>query len=152
MGIGGIVLDSEKKSLLKSELEDLKKEQSQKSQDNERKRIIENVDDFYEKYRFADEFESIKIEEFVKHLHFSFPARIAISHISELTPHNNMFLCFLVGSEELLRIYIFGNYKNLMSDIDNWDFFSPYLLLIDEDFSRYIYINDNGDITESLLW
>ena len=47
--------------------------------------------------------------------------------------------------------YIFGNYKDLMADIDNWDFFSPYLLLIDEDFSGYIYINDNGDITESRL-
>ena len=145
------IVDSEKKSLLKSKLENIKIKQSQQCQDNERKRIIENIDDFYEKYRFADEFESKKIEEFIEHLHFSFPAHIAISQISKPTPHNNMYLCFLGGSEELLKVYIFGNYKNLMFDIDNWVFFSPYLLLIDEDFSRYIYFNDDGGIIESLL-
>ena len=63
---GAIVLDKEKKSLLKSKLENLKIKQSQQHQDNERKRIIENVDDFYEKYRFADGSESIKIEEFIE--------------------------------------------------------------------------------------
>ncbi len=144
-------MDKEKKSLLKSKLENLKIKQSQQHHDNERKRIIENVDDFYEKYRFADGSESIKIEEFIEHLHFAFPAHISITHISEPTPHDNMYLCFLSGSNELLKIYLFGNYKNLMLDIATWDFFSPFILLIDEDFSRYIYINDNGDIIESLL-
>jgi hypothetical protein len=62
-----------------------------------------------------------------------------------------MYLCFLAGSEELLKIYIFGKYSDLISDIDTWDFFSPYLLLIDEDFKRFIYIDDNGDMTKSVL-
>ncbi len=55
------------------------------------------------------------------------------------------------GSEELLNIFIFGKFSDLIADIDTWDFFSPYLLLIDEDFRRYIYIDDNGDMTESIL-
>lgn len=144
-------MNLENKSLLKSRLEALKIEQLRQRIENERMRIIENTDDFHGKYRFTDEFEARKIEEFISHLHFSFPGHIEISHISEPKPHNNMFLCFLAGSEELMGSYIFGNYKDLMADIDNWDFFSPYLLLIDEDFSGYIYINDNGDITESRL-
>ncbi|MCR4780583.1 MAG: hypothetical protein K5876_05745 [Ruminiclostridium sp.] len=144
-------MDSEKQALLKSKLEDLKKKQSQQRQDNEKKQIIENIDAFYEKYRFADEFEFIKIEGFISQLHFSSPAHITISHISDPTPHDNMYLCFLLGSDELLRIYVFGKYKNLMFDIDTWKFLSPYLLLIDEDFQRYIYINDNDDMIEALL-
>ena len=144
-------MNSKEKSFLKNKLDDLKAKQSQQRQYNEQKRITDNVDDFYEKYRFADESESVKIEDFIRHLHFSVPAHIEITHISEPTPHDNMFLCFLAGSDELLKVYIFGSYKNLMNDIDTWDFFSPFLLLIDEDLSRYIYINDNGDIIESLL-
>ena len=144
-------MDAEKKAFLKSKLDGLKIQQSKQRQDNERKRIIENIDHFDEKYRFADESESARIEAFIGNLHVSSPAHTAISHSAEPMPHHNMYLCFLAGCAELLRVFIFGDYKKLMSDIDNWDFFSPYLLLIDEDFSGYIYINDHGDITESLL-
>lgn len=144
-------MDSEKKSLLQSKLQELKIQRSKQRQNSERKRIAENVGGFYEKNRFADEAEAVRIEEFIGKLHFSFPAHIEASHISEPAPHNNMYLCFLSGGEELLRVYVFGAHKDLMSDIESWEFFSPYLLLIDEDLSRYIYINDNGDITQSLL-
>ena len=44
----GMVLDSEKK--FKRMLEALKIKQLQQCQDDERKRIIENVDDYHEKY------------------------------------------------------------------------------------------------------
>ena len=144
-------MNSEKQSLLKSKLEELKKKQLQQRLDNEKKRIKDNTEDFNEKYRFASEAESLKIEEFIGQLHFTFPAHIAISQICDPVPHENMYLCFLGGSEELFRIYVFGKYSDLIKDIDTWFFFSPYLLLIDEDFKRFIYINDNGDMTESIL-
>ena len=142
-------MDSENKLLLKKKLEGLKAEKSRQQEENERKRIIENVDDFHEKYRFADEAESRKINEFIGKLDLSSPTHISASEKAEPSPHGNMYLCFLCGSNELLKTYISGSYENLMLDYDNWDFFSPYLLLIDEDFSRYIHIDDNGKMSES---
>ena len=144
-------MNSEKQLLFNSKLEELKKKQLQQRLEDERKRITENTDYFFKKYRFASYDESVKIEEFIGRLHFTFPAHIAISQICDPEQHENMYLCFLAGSEELLKIYIFGKYSDLISDIDTWDFFSPYLLLIDEDFKRFIYIDDNGDMTESVL-
>jgi hypothetical protein len=62
-----------------------------------------------------------------------------------------MYLCFLCGSEEIIKIYIYGDYKDFISDYDEWDYFSPYLLLIDEDFIHYVYIDDNGEIKEGKI-
>lgn len=146
-----MILDTETRSLLKEKLEKSQALRARKQEDKERKRIAENIDDFYGNYRFADETESAKIRKFLGKTDFSSPAHIQISHKAETTIHNNMYLCFLCGSEELLKIYISGNHKDLMSDLDNWDLLSPYLLLIDEDFNRYIYINDNGERIESSL-
>ena len=70
----GMVLDSEKKSLLKRQLEVSKIKQLQQCQDDERKRIIENVDDYHKIYRFAGESEAMKIEGFIGQLHFLFPS------------------------------------------------------------------------------
>ncbi|MBR3024728.1 MAG: hypothetical protein IKH71_09775 [Oscillospiraceae bacterium] len=146
-------MNSENKSLLINQLEELKKNMSLKRLEDERKRITENTDNFFEKYRFADESECAKIEEFILkfHLHLRYSASTALSKICDSVPRENMYLCFFSGSEELLKIFIFGKFSDLIADIDTWDFFSPYLLLIDEDFRRYIYIDDNGDMTESIL-
>lgn len=32
---------------------------------------------------------------------------------------------------------------------DEWELFSPCLLLVDEDFIHYVYINDDGEVMES---
>ena len=136
---------------LKNKMELLKRKQEHQRQDRARDNLIENIENFYDKYRFANDSEISKIEQFIGQLHFLFLGHIINNHKSELTEHQNMYLCFLCGTGELLQIYIYGNYYNFLLDIDNWDFFSPYLLLIDEDFLRYIYINDCGEQTEYLL-
>ena len=63
--------------------------------------------------------------------------------------HGNAYLCFLMGTDALFEIYVFGKYSDIMSDHDAWEVFSPYLLLLDEDFIHYTYINDNGEVLES---
>ena len=150
--MGEILLEPEKRLLLERKLEESKAKAVRQKENNERNRIAENINDFYVKYRFADETESESIDEFIGHLDLSFPARISVSYAAATAPHTNMYLCFLCGSKELLKTYVYGSYNDLMNDIEDWDFFSPYLLLIDEDLSHFIYINDNGDMIGSSLF
>ena len=65
-----------------------------------------------------------------------------------LHKHNNVYLCCLMGNCAVYDIFVFGRYDDFISDYDAWDYISPYLLLIDDDFSHYIYINDYGEIIE----
>lgn len=53
-----------------------------------------------------------------------------------------------MGDEALFEIFVYGKYDDFLRDLDDWNYFSPYLLLIDEDFTHYVYINDYGDIIE----
>lgn len=143
-------MDADKRVLLKKKLEDNKLKIKNAEIEKQRKQIISCVDDFDRKYRFADEAESEKLDEFIGSLNFYSPAHIRLKEQS-ISQHQNMYLCFLCGSHELLNIYLFGNYNDLMHDIDNWTFLSPYLLLVDEDFIRFIYINEHGEIKESAV-
>lgn len=144
------ILDDDKRILLKKKLEENKRKIKNIKIEKQRKQIINYIDDFDRKYRFADESETERINRFINNLNFSFPAHIRLEECNT-SQHQNMYLCFLCGSEELLNIYLYVNYNDFIIDIDNWEFFSPYLLLIDEDFIRFIYINDYREIKESKI-
>lgn len=87
----------------------------------------------------ADESEAFKIEEFISKLNFIRPGQLAIKKVCT-HPHENVYLCFLMGTEALFQIYIFGKYDDIMSDYDEWEVFSPYLLLVHEDFSVMLLV------------
>lgn len=143
-------MNADKKMLLKKKLEENKQKIINIEIEKQRKQIIDNIDDFNKKYRFAGEAETERIERFISNLEFSFPAHIKLKECN-ISQHQNMYLCFLGGSRELLNIYIYVNYNDFINDMDNWEFFSDYLLLIDEDFIRFIYINDYGEFKESKI-
>ena len=107
-----------------------------------------SIEHFSQKYRYADEAEALKIETFISKLNFKQPGQLAIQEVCPY-PHGNVYLCFLMGTDALFEIYVFGKYSDIMSDYDVWEVFSPYLLLVDEDFIHYTYINDNGEVMES---
>ena len=109
---------------------------------------MKNIEQFSQKYRYADEVETRKIEIFLSNLKFVRPGQLAIQEVCPY-PHGNVYLCFLMGTDALFEIYVFGKYSDIMSDYDVWEVFSPYLLLVDEDFIHYTYINDNGEVMES---
>lgn len=92
----------------------------------------------------------MKIEEFISKLNFIRPGQLAIKKVCT-HPHENVYLCFLMGTEALFQIYIFGKYDDIMSDYDEWEVFSPYLLLVHEDFIHYVYVNDYGETMESKI-
>lgn len=110
--------------------------------------FIKNVEHFAQKYRYANEAEAIKIEKFISKLNFAQPGKLAIEEVCP-HPHRNVYLLFLMGTPALFQIYIFGKYDDIVSDYDEWEACSPYLLLVDEDFIHYVYINDYGEIAES---
>lgn len=141
-------MNTDRKLLLKKKLEENKRKLKKSQVESKMHEIVESFDNFDSTYRFANDFETGKLKRFMECLEFSSPAHIVLDECN-ITQHDNMFLCFLCGSEELFDIYVYGDYNKLLLDIDTWCYFSPYLLLVDEDFVRYIFINDNGEIKET---
>ena len=92
--------------------------------------------------------EEIKLGKFISKLDFAQPGQLSIQEACPY-PHENVHLCFLMGTEALFQIFIFGKYDDILRDYDEWEVFSPCLLLVDEDFIHYTYINDDGEVMES---
>lgn len=70
---------------------------------------------------------------------------------SPITEHGKCYMCFLEGSEEIFDIYIYGNFSDFLRDYDDFFFFSAYLLIIDEDFWRFVHIDDEFNLKESYI-
>ena len=116
-------MEHERKELLAQKRAQLKIKQKRAEIQQYKDRLTKSIEHFSQKYRYADEVCPY--------------------------PHGNAYLCFLMGTDALFEIYVFGKYSDIMSDHDAWEVFSPYLLLLDEDFIHYTYINDNGEVLES---
>ena len=141
----------DRKQCMQEKLSELKQKQAHAAREAERNRLMTELPQFSGKYRFAAADELARTEAYLSKLHFTSPAHIEIACELPLTPHQNMYLCFLCGTMELSGTVVCGKWQDLRRDLEIFQYFSPYLLLIDEDFCRYIYINDAGTITESAL-
>lgn len=140
-------MNEEHKKLLQIKKEQYQLKQKEKAIQEAISCVVQNVDCFNEKYRFVEECEKIKIQKFVSELEFVVPGQLKVKE-NCLHKHNNVYLCCLMGDCAVYDIFVFGRYDDFISDYDDWDYISPYLLLIDDDFSHYIYINDYGEIIE----
>lgn len=141
-------MDDNLKVLLAQKKAQLKVRQQKAEIQQYKDHFMKSIEHFSQKYQYADEAEALKIETFISKLNFEQPGQLAIKEVCPY-PHKNVYLCFLMGTDALFQIYIFGKYADIMSDHDEWEVFSPYLLLVDEDFIHYTYINDDGVVTES---
>ena len=144
------IMNDDRKLVLAQKKVQLKEEQKRAEIQQYKEHFAKNIEHFSQKYRYADESEAFKIEEFITKLNFIQPGQLAIKKVCT-HPHENVYLCFLMGTETLFQIYIFGKYDDIMSDYDEWEVFSPYLLLVDEDFIHYVYVNDYGETMESKI-
>ena len=140
-------MNEEHKKLLQIKKEQYQLKQKEQAIQGAISSVVQNVDCFNEKYRFVEECEKIKIQKFVSELEFVVPGQLKVKEKC-LRKHNNVYLCCLMGDCAVYDIFVFGRYDDFISDYDDWDYISPYLLLIDDDFSHYIYINDYGKIIE----
>ena len=141
-------MDHDRKELLAQKKVQLKIQQKRAEILQYKDHLTKSIKHFSRKYRYADESELAKLETFISTLDFEQPGQLAIKEVCPY-PHRNVYLCFLMGTAALFQIYIFGKYADIMSDHDEWEVFSPYLLLVDEDFIHYTYINDDGEVMES---
>lgn len=141
-------MDHERKELLAQKKAQLKKRQKRAEIQQYKDRLTKSIEHFSQKYRYADEAEVLEIETFISKLNFEQPGQLAIQEVCPY-PHENVYLCFLMGTEALFQIFIFGKYDDILRDYDEWEVFSPCLLLVDEDFIHYTYINDDGKVMES---
>ena len=141
-------MDYDRKLLLEQKKAQLKIKQKRAEIQQYKDRLTKSIEHFSQKYRYAGEVETRKIETFLSRLNFVQPGHLAVQEVCPY-PHGNAYLCFLMGTDALFEIYVFGKYSDIMSDHDAWEVFSPYLLLVDEDFIHYTYINDDGEVMES---
>lgn len=109
--------------------------------------IMQSIENFSAKYRFADDNEKNRIEIFMEKLPVFYDLKTLPE--SPVTKHGKCYLCFLEGSEEIFDIYLYGNFSDFLHDYDDFFFFSAYLLVIDRDFRRYVFIDDDFNIKES---
>ena len=141
-------MEHERKELLAQKRAQLKIKQKRAEIQQYKDRLTKSIEHFSQKYRYADEVEALKIETFISKLNFKQPGQLAIQEVCPYH-HENVYLCFLMGTEALFQIFIFGKYDDILRDYDEWEVFSPCLLLVDEDFIHYTYINDDGKVMES---
>ena len=141
-------MEHERKELLAQKKAQLKAKQQRAEIQQYKDRLTKSIEDFSQKCRYADEAEALKLEACLSKLDFEQPGQLVIQEVCPY-PHENVYLCFLMGTEALFQIFIFGKYDDILRDYDEWEVFSPCLLLVDEDFIHYTYINDDGEVMES---
>ena len=125
-------MDDNLKELLAQKKAHLKEKQKSADIQRYKDHFMKNIEQFSQKYRYADEVETRKIETFLSKLNFVRPGQLAIQDICPY-PHENVYLCFLMGPDALFQIYIYGKYAD-------------YLSLILEDFSQRI--QEKNDLTK----
>lgn len=137
----------------KEKLLHLKAVQQQKIKDNKvsdaKSFIADNIDNFNSKYRFANQDETSQISQILI-LNGVLYLNYKTSDYSELAASadidaQKVWICFLSGSEEMLNIFVLGNLSDFLVDYDDWDFVSSNILLVNEEMSGIITLN-NGEL------
>jgi len=115
--------------------------------------IYEEIPRFSERYVFADDEQAEKLGAFIDSLPFARPGWIDVDKFSskrEFDPdeadERHVWVCFLSGIEELLDMYVGCTAADYFADFEDWQFFCPFTVLVYYD--SFVFIDDNGDMTE----
>lgn len=119
--------------------------------------MISDIPDFAERYEFANDIIHKKLDSLADKLPFRLPARIDFEKMpfyrkvkeEDINKSTKIWIYFLSGSSELFEISVYTSFDDYFSDYDIWYSYSPYLLLICENFEEFFYIDDDGNITQS---
>ena len=118
----------------------------------------EMIDDFADKYEFADAEISKRLKTLIdglptdgRGIDFDRLLWHGTFSESEEAAKRTVWFCSLCGSEEVFEVFVKGRLGDFLADYDGWYFFGAYMLLVYEDFSGFVYIDDNGNMTEAFL-
>ena len=78
-----------------------------------------------------------------------FPIWHVIKSFKDINDHFNVWICFLSGSPELFELYPYGDIQNFINDFESWQYISPYLILVCDNFKDFIFIDDEKKIIRS---
>ena len=112
-------MDHKRKELLAQKKAQLKVKQQREEIRQYKDRLSKSIEDFSQKYRYADEAEEVILGKFISKLDFAQPGQLSIQEACPY-PHENVHLCFLMGTEALFQIFIFGKYDDILRDYDEW--------------------------------
>ena len=90
-------MDDNLKGLLAQKKAQLKAKQKRAEIQQYKDRLTKNIEDFSQKYRYADEAEEVKLGKFISKLDFAQPGQLSIQEVCPY-PHENVYLCFLIGN------------------------------------------------------
>lgn len=146
----------------KKRLAELAAKQKDSAREREISRIKaqmrEEIPNFSERYTFADSIISEKLGAFIGGLPFLRPAWIDIKKFRrrrDYSPNEAdgkcVWICFLSGSAELFDIYVGCTAADYFADFDDWQFYSPFTVLAYDDLGGFVFIDDNGSMTEIIL-
>ena len=85
-------MDHERKELLAQKKAQLKAKQQRAEIQQYKDRLTKSIEDFSQKYRYADEAEEVKLGKFISKLDFAQPGQLSIQEVCPY-PHENVYLC-----------------------------------------------------------
>lgn len=116
------------------------------------------ISNFFERYVFADPIQAGKLGEFVGALPFVRPGwidveefRLRRNYSLSKADEKRVWICFLSGSSELFDIYVGCTAADYFADFDDWQVYSPFTVLAYDDLGGFVFIDDNGGMTEIIL-
>ena len=119
----------------------------------------EMIEGFADRYEFADEAAAKRLKTLLNTIPIDRIGRIDFDRlpahgkfsVSAETAERKVWFCSLCGSEEVFEVFVKGRLADFLEDYDGWYFFGAYMLLVYEDHSGFVYIDDNGEKTEAIL-
>lgn len=156
-----MVLTDEQRGRMNELIEDRRKRKTERAVSMIKEQMTsEMIEDFTEKYSFADSETSERLKKLLDELPIN---RIGRIDFDKLTAHRKFstentdtrkrmaWFCSLCGSEEIFEVFVKGRLSDFLADYDGWYFYGAYMLLVYEDFGGFVYVDDNGNMTEAFL-
>ncbi len=116
-----------------------------------------DIRDFDKRYEFAEESVAERLKETLGGLPYRRLGGIDFTRLEhkEITPETaegrRVWFCSLCGSEEIFDVFVGGELSDFLRDYDIWSYYGAYMLLMFEDFGGFVYIDDNGKMTEAVI-
>ena len=149
----------EDKKLRLQELLEQQKHRIYNAKINDQKEyILKEIPQFHQHYQFADKEDIIKLKMFLKSLPTLISIRLDFSQLpiwhviksfKDINDHFNVWICFLSGLPELFELYPYGDIQDFINDFDSWQYISPYLILVCDNFKDFIFIDDEKKMIQS---